>query len=387
MTRLYRRGAATLAALLATSACAPPPSTSPEIEFQRHRISVVGAFDDYNEVLRGTGVSDPGLRAHFLDFKGVVTGMRCVGHGRVTQVPADAEFGVNCQGITGVSTVTCSDGRSVEIKLGIDPDCRAAFGLGQDQFGNTMSFVYGMDEAQAENAVRNELRRSSQRPALPVYHPEEVRQQRGYNTGTAFSVAAEGYLVTSQHVVENAAEIWVLDAAGKEHEARYVAGDPENDVALLQAPDLAGKPLPLRSAEDLRKGEEVFALGYPMVQLQGQEQKATFGRVNALSGAGGDERFVQVDVPIQPGNSGGPLLDMRGRVVGVVTATLDRVAALREAGVVPQNVNYAIRSDFVLRLLHSDLGGDLETAVSRGDVKATELISETEGSVVLVIAR
>lgn len=73
--------------------------------------------------------------------------------------------------------------------------------------------------------------------------------------------------------------------------------------------------------------------------------------------------------------------------VGVVTATLDQVAAMREAGVVPQNVDYAIHSDLVLQLLRRNLGDELETAASGEHVEATELISKTEGSVLLVIAR
>jgi hypothetical protein len=72
MRQRRHRGAAALAALLAVFACASAPEDSPDMGLQRHRISVVGAFDDYNEVLRGTGVSDPGLRAHFIDLKGVV---------------------------------------------------------------------------------------------------------------------------------------------------------------------------------------------------------------------------------------------------------------------------------------------------------------------------
>ena len=90
-----------------------------------------------------------------------------------------------------------------------------------------------------------------------------------------------------------------------------------------------GRCLSVASSRDLLKAQDVFTLGYPLITLTGQEQKASFGRVNALSGIQGDIRFLQIDVPVQPGNSGGPLLSRDGRVVGVVTATLNQLIPLK----------------------------------------------------------
>lgn len=386
--------AAALAALLVSTAPAcrstagePAADAASASTSGRRPISVVGAFDDYNEVLRGKGVVDLDLHVHFLDFKGLVSGIRCVGHGRVTRMGERTRWNESCDAVQGLSTVTCSDGRQVEVQYRVEPDCRSAYGTGQDQFGHTLSFVYGLAPDAAEEAVRAELRRSAARPALPVYEPDEVRAQQGFSTGTAWFVSRDGHLVTSEHVVEGAAAIRAVDAAGSDYEVEYLAGDVDNDLALLRVKGLRGDPLRIRAADSLRKGEEVFALGYPLIQLQGQEQKATFGRVNALSGAEDDERFLQVDVPIQPGNSGGPLLDMQGRVVGVVTATLDQVASFRAAGVIPQNVNYAIRSDFVRALLAKHLPGLPVDPDPRKTVAPEDLIEEVEGSVVLLVAR
>jgi S1-C subfamily serine protease len=80
--------------------------------------------------------------------------------------------------------------------------------------------------------------------------------------------------------------------------------------------------LPVAEHFDLKRGDEVLTLGYPSPSLQGIQQKATFGKINASTGLGDDHRFVQVDVPIQPGNSGGPLLNNQGAVVGVTTLRL-----------------------------------------------------------------
>lgn len=121
----------------------------------------------------------------------------------------------------------------------------------------------------------------------------------------------------------------------------------------------------------LAKGEDVFTVGFPLIDLQGQAPKATFGRVNALSGPRDDADFVQIDVPTQPGISGGPLLDPSGRVVGVVTATLDQAVAMRLAGTFAQNVNYAIQPDILKRFLIE--GRTRPSSLAAGGEPAAEL--------------
>ena len=118
-----------------------------------------------------------------------------------------------------------------------------------------------------------------------------------------------------------------------------------------------------------------MTLGYPRPRLQGARQKATFGRVNSAKGIHDDISNVQVDLPIQPGNSGGPLIDSKGRAVGVVASTL---------GLHSQNVNYAIKID----LLHTLIGTvpDLNAASSSSGRKLSfpELAEKFESSVVMI---
>ena len=127
-----------------------------------------------------------------------------------------------------------------------------------------------------------------------------------------------------------------------------------------------------------------MTLGYPLVHIQGQEQKATFGHVNSLSGSDDDIRFMQIDVPVQPGNSGGPLIAKNGTVVGVVTATLDQINALKVSGALPQNVNYAVKSDYVRPLLGSIEPAQMDPI---GVYSFEELVALMETTVVLVISR
>ena len=143
-------------------------------------------------------------------------------------------------------------------------------------------------------------------------------------------------------------------------EAALLKSDPANDLALLKV-ETTSSPIPIPSQTRMARADEVFTLGYPDITIQGQTRKATFGRINALSGIKDDVRFFQVDVPIQPGNSGGPLINDKGEVLGIVTMTLDAIVSLIAKGSLPQNVNYAVKSDYLVPLLRGVDGWSPET--------------------------
>ncbi len=220
-----------------------------------------------------------------------------------------------------------------------------------------------------------------------LYKPKETRKSRGFSTGTGFFISVDGALVTNYHVIEEAREITVVTTGGKRLRAKLLKSDPVNDAAVLKV-EGPSTPLPLADQCTVGRGDEVFTLGYPLITIQGQEQKATFGRINAISGVGDDVRFVQIDVPVQPGNSGGPLIDSQGRVVGVVTATVSVLATLRASGSLPQNVNYAVKSDYIIPLARAALGaGWRPVPAQAGDRMLKQLIEASEASIALIISR
>jgi serine protease Do len=140
--------------------------------------------------------------------------------------------------------------------------------------------------------------------------------------GSGFIIDKEGYIVTNNHVVENADEIIVKLADGKEYDAEVVGRDPNTDLALIKikgSSDLV--PLPMGNSDGLDVGSWVVAIGSPF----GLEQTVTAGIVSAkgrVIGAGPYDNFIQTDASINPGNSGGPLLNMNGEVVGINTAII-----------------------------------------------------------------
>ncbi len=167
-------------------------------------------------------------------------------------------------------------------------------------------------------------------------------------SGTGFFVTEDGFLITNFHVVRSASRVSVKTKSGV-FAAKVVATDKEHDLALLK---VGGhfKALPV-SNESAELGDAVFTIGFPDFELQGVEPKYTDGKISGLSGLKDDPKEYQISVPVQPGNSGGPLVNKNGNVIGVVEARLDDLAALQLTGSIPQNVNYAVKAKFLADLL------------------------------------
>jgi S1-C subfamily serine protease len=205
--------------------------------------------------------------------------------------------------------------------------------------------------------------------------------------GTGFFVTGGGGMLTCRHVVEGAREVWVAHE-GALHPAVVVAEDAPADAVLLlvSMEDTPGGVLPL-SIDEAELGEPVFTIGFPMVQLQGTSPKFTRGEISARRGFRDDSRCYQVSVPVQPGNSGGPLVDMRGNVLGMVAATVGAGTFLAESDALPQNVNYAVKASPLVRLLRalpSAAGRPESPRRSRPDERAA--IRAAESAVGMVLA-
>jgi S1-C subfamily serine protease len=172
-------------------------------------------------------------------------------------------------------------------------------------------------------------------------------------TGTGFFVNGAGFLVTNWHVVENATEISVTNFQQKKYTAQLVAKDPACDLAVLKLSARTKHWLPIHPASSVvRKGTEVLTVGFPRVDLQGSESKVTTGIVSSLTGAINDPKSFQISVPVQPGNSGGPLVTHDGAVIGVISSKLN-AGRLSPAEVLPENVNYAVKSGCLVSLLRT----------------------------------
>jgi S1-C subfamily serine protease len=163
-------------------------------------------------------------------------------------------------------------------------------------------------------------------------------------TGTGYFINNSGTFVTNAHVVADAKSI-EIEFNSVTYTPRLLAIDTANDLAVL---DIDATTPSLALVTSVNVGDEITVLGFPLIGLQGQEIKATFGNVNALSGIQGDIRLLQMDASVQSGNSGSPILNIYGNVIGTVTSKMSDLAMLRASGELPQNLNYGVKNAYLL---------------------------------------
>lgn len=173
--------------------------------------------------------------------------------------------------------------------------------------------------------------------------PEEAQSESQItlaSTGTGFFVSNQGHVLTNHHVIDGCSELRVALSKGAA-DARQLAANQEDDLAILVTDTKVPAVVSFRRTPPAL-GEDVLVAGYPLRGLLAGIN-VTSGSISSTSGVRGDVRYVQLTAPIQPGNSGGPLLDRSGLVLGVVVASLDAIAVAEATGGIPQNVNFAVK--------------------------------------------
>ena len=241
----------------------------------------------------------------------------------------------------------------------------------------------------------------------------DVADSRPFATGTGFFITDDGYLISNYHVVKGATKVRLLTDAGL-IDAKVVQVDAANDLALLKANaegrmqnaetgqsqtasnqdfiihpsafNLSFRPLPVAASRTVNLGGTVATIGFPNIGMQGFAPKLAKGEIASLSGAGDDPRYFQISVPVQPGNSGGALVDERGNVIGIVSAKLDASAALAASGALPENVNYAVKSSVLLSFLESVPAVSAKRkAPVTADRKFEDVVKSAQNAAVLVL--
>ena len=230
-----------------------------------------------------------------------------------------------------------------------------------------------------------EARLTNANPRNPFDQFEPVHADaKPKSSGTGFLITEDGYFITNQHVAGEGAKVRLVTAAGT-IAATVVKVDKANDLALLKT---EGKftALPVITSRGVRLGATAATVGFPNTGLQGFAPKLAKGEVASLAGAQDDARHFQMSAPIQPGNSGGALVDERGNVIGVVVAKLSQRAALATSGALAENVNYAVKSSYLLSFLESvpEVAAKLKEAHTK-DRKFEDVVKSVEQATLLVL--
>jgi S1-C subfamily serine protease len=200
-------------------------------------------------------------------------------------------------------------------------------------------------------------------------------------TGSGFFLSSDGYLLTNLHVVSGCRTA-SFKIGGIAASAPVLFSDAKDDLAVLKY-EHPPAFLAFRDDQRLKLGENVAVMGYPLAGVVASSLNMTTGTISALAGIGEDTRMIQFTAPIQPGNSGGPLLDQSGHVIGIVTSKLSPLWTAANLGTIPENVNFAIKASVIRDFLESK-GIDYATAPSTANVATPTIAEQAKDAVVAV---
>jgi S1-C subfamily serine protease len=172
------------------------------------------------------------------------------------------------------------------------------------------------------------------------------------SSGSGFAVSSDGHVITNYHVIDGCKEI-KIHHKGQSTPARIITFDPNNDLALLKGSFTPNTHFPL-STTNPELLQEIYVAGYPFGRKISTSVKVTKGIVSSLTGIGNNFSNIQIDAALQPGNSGGPILNTMGNVVGVAVAKLDLKKVMENYGVIPEDTNFGIKSSVVRTLMESN---------------------------------
>ena len=180
----------------------------------------------------------------------------------------------------------------------------------------------------------------------------KAKEKKVSSVGTGFFVSDKGHIVTNAHVVKDSSNIKFM-YKDEEIEAKLIASDNQLDLALLKA-KIKNKYHIKFSNKSPQKAQNILVAGYPFGEKFSTSVKVTKGIISSLTGLGNNFSNIQIDAALQSGNSGGPILDDLGNVVGVAVSKLDAKYMFEEFGIIPENTNFGIKSSVVRSVLDSN---------------------------------
>lgn len=231
-------------------------------------------------------------------------------------------------------------------------------------------------------SCRGTAARIEQAVAGAALGADSAKSKKSQSSGSGFLIGSNGTIVTNHHVIDGC-ESLRIHTQHFEYNARIVASDESNDLAVVQAEAPVKLELLTIRSSPAKLAEPVAALGYPLPGVLSPSVGASTGTISSLSGIRGDTRFIQINAPIQPGNSGGPLIDEHGAVIGVIVSKLNALYVARVTGDIPQNVNFAIgirplqtflEARGIPYTVEEGLGENLSTAAERATSATVQVI-------------
>ena len=278
-------------------------------------------------------------------------------------------------------------GSGMEIRTYRNGRCNSIFYIKSQKVikyvvANTSATVGCMTDARVLPAKRFDIADNSQEKA--PYRPNPGPSSKRNSSGTGFIITADGLILTNNHVVRGCSSIRVQTTGHqKPHILKIARVDKKNDLALLDSSATFSNIATFRGGRSIRAGEDIVVVGYLLPSFLTNDLGISKGNISALAGPGDDPSLIQINAPLQPGNSGGPILDTSGNVVGVVVSSLDAVNLARRANIPPQNVNFGVSAGTARSFLESQ-NVSYKTHTSTEVIPTPNIATEAQKFTVLI---
>jgi len=221
---------------------------------------------------------------------------------------------------------------------------------------NMQFYVLGNDQLGLNNVIINYIRNRGYK-AQSILDIKSVQRKSStensanrMSTGTGFFIS-EDYIITCSHVVNGARTITILKN-GLKINAITVTNNPSLDFALLKVDGYKSqKYFTVSKFLNENIGNKLYALGFPLSNILGSDIRVTDGIISSKTGLNSDPIYFQMSAPIQPGNSGGPIINEKYAVIGIASSKISDLYVMQNSGVVPQNINFGVKSDYILPMI------------------------------------
>ncbi len=221
-------------------------------------------------------------------------------------------------------------------------------------------------------------------PQIAGPAPTPAPPPRGNTSGSGIVISESGHILTNQHVVNQCDSYEVFDDNNRPIKATLLDFDIARDLALLVADKRYSNVARVRSDAAPKLGESITVVGFPLVGVLGTKPTVGFGHVSSTTGIRDNPSQMQISVPVQRGNSGGPVFDQAGNIIGMVVSKLDALKIAKSTGDLPQNVNFAIRGEVLRGFLEKNR---VDFTASRETAKLENTEIASQGAAVTVRVR